>query len=42
MRATLLTLLAVFTPLLGLVLVPLLLRIRREQAGRSAEVVAAG
>ncbi|WP_279253595.1 hypothetical protein [Candidatus Seongchinamella marina] len=32
MQATLLGLLAIFTPLMGLVLVPLVVRIRREKA----------
>ncbi|MCP5129343.1 MAG: MFS transporter [Pseudomonadales bacterium] len=42
MRSTLLVLLAVFTPLLGLVLVPLVIRIRREQAGSATEAPVAG
>lgn len=41
MRATLLTLVAVFTPLLGLVLVPLVIRIHRERAGAAAEAAPA-
>jgi len=41
MRSTLLTLAAVFTPLLGLVLVPLVIRIHRERAGAVAEALPA-
>lgn len=41
MQATLLTMVAVFTPLLGLVLVPLVIRIHRERAGAAAEAVPA-
>lgn len=41
MRSTLFLLVAIFTPLMGLVLVPLLLRIRREQVAAGA-VTAAG
>jgi hypothetical protein len=41
MRATLLTLVAVFAPLLGLVLVPLVIRIHRERAGAAAEAAPA-
>lgn len=42
MRSTLLLLVAVFTPLLGLVLVPLLSRIRQERTTGAAEIAAAG
>lgn len=42
MRSTLLLLLALFVPLLGLVLVPLVIRIRREQAGAAAQVLPTG
>ena len=42
MRSTLLLLVAIFAPLLAMVLVPLLLRIRREQADAAEPVAAAG
>jgi len=42
MRSTLLMLLLVFTPLLGLVLVPLLIRIQREQVRAEPGAAAAG
>ncbi len=42
MRSTLLLLVTVFTPLLGLVLVPLLSRIRQERVTGAGEIAAAG
>ena len=42
MQSTLLGLLAVFAPLLGLVLVPLVIRIRREQRDAAADAIPAG
>ena len=42
MQSTLLGLLAVFAPLLGLVLVPLVIRIRREQRDAAADAIATG
>jgi MFS family permease len=42
MRSTLLLLLAVFTPLLGLVLIPLVVRIRQERAAAQAEALSTG
>jgi hypothetical protein len=39
---TLVALAALFTPLMGLVLVPLVVRIRREQAGQEQPVITAG
>ena len=42
MQSTLLGMLAVFAPLLGLVLVPLVIRIRREQRDAAADAIATG
>ena len=41
MSSTLLVLCAIFTPLMGLVLVPLVIRIRRETGNNSRHIVPA-